>query len=74
MKPPFLLPYSPELNAEEYVHNALREKLLNNHNFKSTKQIVLVIGRFVKHMTSETIRSIATLIPIGAVLSAQLQL
>ena len=74
MKPLFLPPYSPDLNPEEYVHNVLRDKLLNNRNFKSTKQIGFVIDRFVKQMTAETVRSIATLIPIEALLSAQIQL
>lgn len=69
MKPLFLPPYSPDLNPEEYVHNVLRDKLLNNRNFKSTKQIGFVINRFVKQMTEETVRSIATLIPIEALLS-----
>jgi transposase len=71
MKPLFTPPYSPELNPEEYVHNFLRGKLLNNCNFKSTKQIGFVIDRFVKRMAAETIRSIAPLIPIEALLSVQ---
>ena len=70
MKPLFMLPYSPDLNPEEYVHNVLRDKLLNNRNFKSVKQIGLIIDRFVKQMTAETVRSIAPLIPIEALLSA----
>ncbi len=70
MKPVFLHPYSPDLNPEEYVHNVLRDKLLNNRNFKSVKQIGLIIDRFVKQMTAETVRSIALLIPIEALLSA----
>lgn len=74
MKPLFLPPYSPDLNPEEYIHNTLRDKLLNNRNFKSTKQIGFVIGRFVKQMAAETVRSIATLIPIEALLSVQTQL
>lgn len=74
MKPLFLPPYSPDLNPEEYVHNVLRDKLLNNRNFKSTKQIGFVIDHFVKRMTAEAVRSIATLIPIEALLSAQIQL
>ncbi len=74
MKPLFLPPYSPDLNPEEYVHNVLRDKLLNNRNFKSTKQVGFVIDRFVKQMTAETVRSIATLIPIETLLSAQIQL
>ena len=74
MRPLFLPPYSPDLNPEEYVHNILRDKLLNNRNFKSIKQIGFVIDHFVKQMTTETIRSIATLIPIEALLSAQIQL
>lgn len=69
MKPFFLPPYSPDLNPEEYVHNVLREKLLNNCNFKSIKQIGFTISRFVKKMTPEAIRNTATLIPIEALLS-----
>ncbi len=74
MKPLFLPPYSPELNPEEYVHNVLRDKLLNNRNFKSTKPIGFAIDHFVKQMTSETVRGIATLIPIESLLSAQIRL
>lgn len=70
MKPLFLPPYSPELNPEEYVHNALRTKLLNNRNFKSIKQIGFAINRFAKSMTPEAVRSIAPMIPIEALLSA----
>ena len=74
MKAMYAPPYSPELNPEEYVHNFLRDKLLNNCNFKSTKQIGFAINRFVKRLTSETVRSIAPLTPIEALLSVQLQL
>ncbi len=70
MKPLFMPPYSPELNPEEYVHNALREKILNNRSFRSIKQVGFAIDRFVKSMTSETIRRIAPLIPMEALLSA----
>ncbi len=70
MKPLFMPPYSPELNPEEYVHNALREKILNNRNFRSIKQVGFAIDRFVKSMASETIRRIAPLIPIETLLSA----
>ena len=69
MKPLFLPPYSPDLNPEEYVHNVLRTKLLNNRNFKSIKQIGFAISRFAKSMTSEAVRSVAPLIPIEALLS-----
>ncbi len=69
MKPLFMPPYSPDLNPEEYVHNVLRNKLLNNRNFKSIKQIGFAISRFAKSMTSETIRNIAPMIPIEALLS-----
>lgn len=71
MKLLFLPPYSPDLNPEEYVHNHLRDKLLNNHNFRSTKQIGHVISHFVKRIEPDTVRSIATLVPIEALLSAQ---
>lgn len=71
MKILFLPPYSPDLNPEEYIHNHLRNKLLNNRNFKSTKQIGQVISSFVKQMEPEAVRSIATLVPIEALLSVQ---
>ncbi len=67
----FLPPYSPNINPEEYMHNYLRNKLLNNQNFKSIKQIGQVIGRFTRKLDSKTIQSIATLIPIETFLSAQ---
>ncbi len=69
MKLLFLPPYSPNINPEEYIHNYLRDKLLNNHNFKSIKQIGHVISSFAKKLSPETIRSIATLVPIEALLS-----
>ena len=69
MKLLFLPPYSPDINPEEYFHNHLRNKLLNNHNFNSTKQIGRTISNFVKRLNPETIRSIATLLPIEALLS-----
>jgi transposase len=71
MKLLYMPPYSPTINPEEYVHNYLRNKLLNNHNFKSIKQIGHLIGHFVRNMDSETIRSIAPLSPIEALLSIQ---
>ena len=71
MKLLFLPPYSPDINPEEYFHNHLRNKLLNNHNFRSTKQIGRAISNFVKRLSPETIRSIATLLPIEALLSVQ---
>ncbi len=74
MKLMFLPPYSPDINPEEYFHNHLRNKVLNNHNFRSTKQIGRAISRFVKRLSPETIRSIATLLPIEALLSAQKEL
>ena len=74
LKSMFLPPYSPDINPEEYMHNYLRNKLLRNHNFMSTKQIGHVIGSFVKQINSATVRSVATLIPIEALLSDQNQL
>lgn len=71
MKQLFMPPYSPDLNPEEYINGHLRGKLLNNHNFKSIKQIGHAIGSFVKKMTSEEVKSIATLVPIEALLSVQ---
>ena len=71
MKLLFLPPYSPNINPEEYFHNHLRNKLLNNHNFRSTKQIGRTISNFAKRLNPETIRSIATLLPIEALLSVQ---
>lgn len=67
----FLPPYSPDINPEEYIHNHLRNKLLNNRNFKSTKQIGHVVSHFVKRLRPETVRSVATLLPIEALLSVQ---
>lgn len=69
MKLLFMPPYSPELNPEENVHNVLREKILNNRNFKSIKQIGFAIDHFVKELTEEKIRNTATMIPIEALLS-----
>ncbi len=71
MKLLFLPSYSPDINPEEYFHNHLRNKLLNNHNFRSTKQIGCKISNFVKRLNPKTIRSIATLLPIEALLSVQ---
>ena len=73
MKPFFLPPYSPDLNPEEYIHNYLRDKLLNNRNFRSIRQIGHVVDCFVKRIDPETVRSVATLIPIETLLSAQVR-
>jgi putative transposase len=74
MKLLFLPPYSPDINPEEYVHNYLRDKLLDNRNFKSIKQIGRTISEFVKRMNPESVRSIAPLAPIEALLSVQNEL
>jgi len=71
MKLLFLPSYSPDINPEEYLHNHLRNKLLNNHNFKSTKQIGHTVSHFAGNMTHEEIKSIATLVPIESLLSVQ---
>ncbi len=67
----FMPPSSPELNPEGYVRNRLRNKLLNNRNFKSIKQIGYVIGRFTDTRTCGEARSIATMMLIEALLSVQ---
>lgn len=67
----YLPPYSPEINPEEYINRHLRSKLLDNHNFKSIKQIGHIIGKFVKRLSPDEIKSIATLLPIEALLSVQ---
>ena len=71
MKPLFLPPYSPEINPEEYVHNYLRNKTLNNCNFMSIKQIGIVIANFIRRMDQKMIKSIAPLAPIEALLSVK---
>ena len=70
-KPLFLPPYSPEINPEEYVHNYLRNKTLNNCNFMGIKQIGIVIANFIRRMDQKMIRSIVPLAPIEALLSVK---
>lgn len=69
MKQLYLSPYSPELNPEEYIHNVFRDKLLDNCNFRSIRQIGHTISHFARRMTSADIRNTATLLPIEALLS-----
>lgn len=64
--------YSPELNPQEYMNGYLRNKLFNNHNFRSVHHIGLVLSRFARKLDSEVVKSVATLIPIESMLSFQL--
>ncbi len=64
-------PYLPELNPKEYIHNHLRNKLLNNRNFVGIRQIGHAIGRFTDRMTCDEVKSIAMMAPIEALLSVQ---
>jgi transposase len=69
----FLPPYSPQMNPEEYFHNFVRCKQLNNNNFDSIKSIGIRVSNFVKRLDRETVKSIATLIPIEQLLSFQIE-
>jgi transposase len=71
MKLLFMPSYSPNINPQEYLNQYLRDKLLNNCNFKSIKQIGHVVSHFVKRLRPETVRSVATLLPVEALLSVQ---
>ena len=72
MKVLYTSPYSPEMNPQEYMNGYLRNKVFNNHNFRSVHHIGLVLSRFARKLDSDVVKSVATLIPIESMLSFQL--
>ncbi|EQD35368.1 ISMsm5, transposase, partial [mine drainage metagenome] len=57
----FMPPYSPWLNPQEYWWGYLRRKLLNNRFFRSARQMVAAISRFIGSMTAEEVMSVCSL-------------
>ena len=63
--------YSPNLNPQELVWGYDRRKYLNNHVFASARQLRMGLDWFVRRLNPHTVRSVASLIPIEALLSFQ---
>ncbi len=64
-------PYSPDLNPQELVWCHDRRKFLNNHEFADARQLAMRLSWFVRRPKPETVKSVASLIPIEALLSFQ---
>ncbi|EQD56667.1 transposase [mine drainage metagenome] len=64
-------PYSPDLNPQELVWNYDRRKYLNNRVFANAMQLRMGLNWFVRRLQPSTVRSVASLIPIEALLSFQ---
>ena len=67
----WLPPYSPDLNPQELVWCHDRRKFLNNHEFADGKQLAMKLSWFVRRLKPDTVKSVASLIPIEALLSFQ---
>lgn len=60
----FMPSYSPDLNPQEYGWNLARTKFLNNHVFKSAKELASGLSWFWKKLPAEEIINNCTLQPI----------
>ena len=67
----WLPPYSPDLNPQELVWCHDRRKFLNNHEFADARQLAMKLSWFVRRLKPEMVKSVASLIPIEALLSFQ---
>lgn len=63
--------YSPDLNPQELIWGYDRRKFLNNCVFANARQLRMKLDWFVRRMDPHTVRSVASLIPIEALLSFQ---
>ncbi|MCL5105930.1 MAG: IS630 family transposase [Candidatus Marsarchaeota archaeon] len=61
--------YSPNLNPQELIWCHDRQKFLNNREFINRKQLAMKLSWFVRRLKPETVKSVASLIPIEALLS-----
>ena len=64
-------PYSPDLNPQELVWCHDRRKFLNNHEFGDGKRLAMELSWFVRRLKPDVVKSVASLIPIKALLSFQ---
>lgn len=64
-------PYSPDLNPQELVWCHDRRKFLNNHEFGDGKRLAMELSWFVRRLKPDVVKSVASLIPIEALLSFQ---
>lgn len=67
----FTSPYSPDINPQEQVWGYDRRKFLNNNQFLTTKQLAMKLSWFVRRLEPRIVKSVASLIPIEALLSFQ---
>ena len=67
----WLPPYSPDLNPQELVWCHDRRKFLNNKEFADARQLAMRLSWFVRRLKPEMVKSVASLIPIEALLSFQ---
>jgi len=67
----FTSPYSPEINPQELIWGYDRKKFLNNNQFANAKQLSMRLSWFVRRLKPDIVKSVASLIPIEALLSFQ---
>ena len=67
----WLPPYSPTLNPQEFVWGYDRKKFLNNYVFADGSQLWKRFDQFVRRLKPDVVKSVASLIPIEALLSFQ---
>jgi transposase len=67
----FISPYSPDINPQEQIWNYDRKKFLNNNQFVNAKQLSMRLSWFVRRLKPDVVKSVASLIPIEALLSFQ---
>ena len=67
----FMPPYSPDLNPQEQVWGYDRRKFLNNQVFTNARELRMRLSWFVRRLEPDVVRSVASLIPIEALLSFQ---
>ena len=63
--------YSPNLNPQEYMWGYSRKKFLNNCVFAGAKQLRMRFDWFIRRLEPDAVKSVASLIPIEALLSFQ---
>lgn len=64
-------PYSPNLNPQELIWGYDRRKFLDNCVFTNERQLRMKLSWFVRRMKPDIVKSVASLIPIEALLSFQ---
>lgn len=64
--------YSPNLNPQEQIWGYDRKKFLNNQVFANARELRMKMSWFVRRMEPDVVKSVASLIPIEALLSFQI--